>query len=131
MDEFIRVISDTRHRSHVSVYSNIKMDSSSTRKSVDWQDMIKISKNTLIPIDEILDRLTLEEYWLYYDAMIYWSLEETEKWRAINNKAYNKVKDQKTLQKQKESLEMLRAYKKKKKWKKKKIVVSPVRRLWD
>lgn len=49
-----------------------------------------ISQKTLIPIDQLYDRLTMEQIWRYIDKIVYDAYETFKEWKAINMKVSNK-----------------------------------------
>lgn len=78
------------HKFRETIYKNVSV------KAVNWEKtrpypfenmFDTIAKNTLIPIDEVYDRLTMEQLWRYSDKIIYDNYETFQEWKTANIQA--------------------------------------------
>lgn len=110
--EFIEKISIICHKPYKSKYDWINIIVWEDRPWNYWNNMLVMSKHTWIPVDELMNRLSLEEWWIYQDAIIHNNLEIDKKTRKYNdtaelNKKTNMTKEQrkKAMKKFREDLE--------------------------
>lgn len=86
--DFLQVLSKLIHKPYKSKYDGIKIFTwKEKRPSCVWSEMLIMSKKTRIPVDQLLDRLTLEEWGIYYDAILHENLEMDKKTQKFNDQA--------------------------------------------
>lgn len=98
------------HPLRKSIYSDTKPAKVNWKKPKDYpfdNHLEVIAKKTGIAIDELYDRLTIEQIGWYIDKVVYDSYEMFKEWKAINDKIRSKwgLSDE-----QKKDLEIIKKY---------------------
>lgn len=106
--EFISNLSKIVHSPYKSKYDWINIISWESRPENYWSNMLVMSKKTWIPVDEILDRLSLQEWWIYQDAIIHENLEIDKKTRKYNDQAEENKKAKISTKQKKEYMKNFR-----------------------
>jgi hypothetical protein len=87
MSSYLSEIMWMYHRFRETIYKNVSI------KAVNWEKtrpypfenmFDTIAKNTLIPIDQVYDRLTMEQIWRYSDKITYDNYETFDEWKTAN-----------------------------------------------
>jgi hypothetical protein len=73
------------HRFRDSIYKNAPSPKWEKTRPYPFENMFDaIAKKALIPVDEIYDRLTMEQLWRYSDKIVYDSYETFPEGKTVN-----------------------------------------------
>jgi len=106
IDQTIEKVAQIQHKRHTSIYKWVDFDKVFDNKDINrskkWLppevNNIYIAKELWVSVIDLHDKVTLEELWIYEDALLYSNLEKTEEGRRVNTH----VRHNKTTQEEKE-----------------------------